>query len=252
MKADQNERPYTGNAHYCPVCKTGLKYFNPIDQEYLDMLDEHQMAHPMFSFETLNLFRYLCPKCTATDRDRLYALYIEKRLSANTQKLNMLDIAPTPALEQYLRSSPHFNYRSADLYIDRVDDKVDITDMHIYQDGRFDVFICSHVLEHVPNDMKAMRELYRVLKPGGWGIAMVPICLSIENTLEDASIQSDADRWRYYGQNDHVRMYSKDGFMNNLKAAGFKVTEIRAPFFNTGDFERCGIHKRSVLYIVEK
>ncbi len=253
INTDPTVLAYMGGAHYCPVCKTEVKYFKPADQEYLDMLDEHQLAHPLFSFETFNIFRYSCPKCYSSDRDRLYALYIEKRIGTSvSNRLNLLDIAPTPALEQYLRASPLFNYRSADLYIPNVDDKVDITDMHIYEEGRFDVFICSHVLEHVPDDLKAMRELYRVLKPGGWGIAMVPICLTIEDTLEDASIQSEADRWKYYGQNDHVRMYSRNGFISNLKTAGFKVKEIRADFFTNDETERCGIHKRSVLYIVEK
>jgi len=254
INSDPEVYAYVGDEHYCPVCKTGLKYFMPASQEYLDKLDEHQLAYPLFSFETMNIFRYSCPKCYSSDRDRLYTLYIEKRLGVQqvNKRLNLLDIAPTPALEAYLRPSPYFNYRSADLYIANVDDKVDITDMNIYEDGKFDVFICSHVLEHVPNDKKALSELYRVLKPGGWGIAMVPICMTIEDTLEDPAIQSEADRWKYYAQDDHVRMYSKQGFVNNLKSAGFKVNEITVADFSTDIFDKHGIHRRSVLYIVEK
>ncbi|GAA4459549.1 class I SAM-dependent methyltransferase [Nemorincola caseinilytica] len=252
LRSDPHHLAYMGNKYHCPVCRTGLSYFNPMSSEYLQMLDDSQHVFSLFAYETINILRYQCPRCYASDRDRLYALYIEKRLGTNCQsRYNMLDIAPTEALESYLRASSCINYRSADLFNPKADDKVDITDMNIYTDGRFDIFICSHVLEHVPDDNKAMRELRRVLKPGGWGIAMVPICLAIEETLQDDKIQTDIDRWKYYGQNDHVRAYSKKGFVTNLKNAGFKVNELGINDFGKEQFERCGIHPRSVLYIVE-
>ena len=78
-----------------------------------------------------------------------------------------------------------------------------------YSEGQFDVFICSHVLEHIPDDRKAMQELYRILKPRGYGIAMVPINLKVEMTLEDPSLQIPS-RWKYFAQDDHVRMYAKE------------------------------------------
>jgi predicted SAM-dependent methyltransferase len=97
-----------------------------------------------------------------------------------------------------------------------------------------------------------MKELHRVLKPGGWGIAMVPITNAIEETYENDSITTDADRWKYFGQDDHVRMYSKKGFVGNLEKAGFKVDQLGIDYFGSNVFERHGIHPRSILYIVSK
>ena len=246
--------PYHGENYICPVCDTHLAYFYNIGFDYLKNLEDNAYVFPMFLLETSNLTNFSCPCCRATDRDRLYALYFKKRVSANppAAKLNVVDFAPQHGLSRLLRNSPYTNYRSADLFMEGVDDKVDITDMHIYKDNSVDIFICSHVLEHVKDDLKAMKELHRVLKPGGWGIAMVPIMLSLDETLEKDSITSDADRWKYYMQNDHVRMYSKKGFMNNLKTAGFKVNEYNAAYFGLDNFKKHGIQERSVLYVVEK
>lgn len=254
LRSDPYKLPYMGDKYLCPLCNTGLEYFNPIDPAILEAADKYESVYPMFSFETANLFKYSCPRCSSSDRDRLYALYFEERL-ANApagRVYNVLDIAPS-ALRTYLKGRPDINYRSCDLFYEDVDDRgVDITDMKQYTDGQFDIFVCSHVLEHVKKDGKAMRELRRVLKPDGWGIAMVPINLSIEETFEDDSITSDADRWKYYGQDDHVRMYSRKGFVSSLENAGFKVNQLGIDHFGEAMFHKCGIHPRSVLYIVEQ
>ena len=250
LRSDPHKLPYMGDKHFCPICKTGINHFRTIDYHLIEPADRYQMVYPMFSFETMNMFAYSCPRCYSNDRDRLYALYIEKRL-ANTPegtKYNLLDIAPS-LLSGYLRAMPQINYRSADLY-NPADDKVDITDMNIYENGRFDIFICSHVLEHIKDDIKAMCELRRVLKPGGWGIAMVPITNAIEETYENDAITTDADRWKYFGQDDHVRMYSKRGFVGNLEKAGFKVDQLGLEYFGREVFDRHGNHPRSILYIV--
>ncbi|MBX2905213.1 MAG: methyltransferase domain-containing protein [Taibaiella sp.] len=249
MRADKY---HLGDQYRCPVCRLGINHFKPMDYSLLEMADKYQLNYPMFSFETANYFQFACPKCNSNDRDRLYALYIEKNFSnvPAGKKYEMLDVAPSH-LAKYLRALPFVNYRSADLY-HPADDKVDLRDMNIYEDGRWDIFVCSHVLEHIKEDQQAMNELYRVLKPGGWGIAMVPINLSIEETFEDDSITTDADRWKYYGQDDHVRMYSKKDFVNKLKKAGFKVNEYGADYFGAESFRKHGIHPRSILYIVEK
>jgi predicted SAM-dependent methyltransferase len=133
-----------------------------------------------------------------------------------------------------------------------VDYKIDITNIHQFPENSFDCIVCSHVLEHVKEDQKAVAELYRILKPGGWGILMVPIKLELEQTLEKPEIQSEADRWKYYGQNDHVRLYSKSGWLNRLKGAGFKVNQLGIEQFGKEAFTIHGIHPRSILYIVEK
>jgi hypothetical protein len=97
-----------------------------------------------------------------------------------------------------------------------------------------------------------MKELYRILKPGGWGIMMVPIVTTRDNSHEDSAIVSEADRWKYYGQHDHVRMYSKGDFVSRLSATGLKVHLYDVNYFFEEVFEYIGIHRLFVLYVVEK
>ena len=124
--------------------------------------------------------------------------------------------------------------------------------MKIYKNNSIDMFLCTHVLEHVTDDLKAMKELYRILKTGGWGIIMVPILLSINRISENPSITSEHDRWRYFGQSDHVRMYSKKGFLQRLSKAGFKIEQLGIAYFGTDVFKRNGISPKSILYVVSK
>ena len=91
-----------------------------------------------------------------------------------------------------------------------------------FADGCFDVILCNHVLEHIPNDTKAMQELYRVLKPGGWGIFQIPQDLKREKTFEDDSITDKKERAKIFGQYDHVRIYGRDYF-DKLRSVGFTV-----------------------------
>ena len=166
--------------------------------------------------------------------------------------MELLDIAPDQNLAGWLRKKQSVRYRSMDLYMDGVDDKADITDMRLYADDKFDVVICSHVLEHIAQDLKAMREIYRVLKKGGFAIVMVPIQLTLDADLQDSKWVSEADCWKYYAQGDHVRMYSKKGFVSKLEQCGFCVSQLGITHFGPESFEKHGIHRRSVLYVAEK
>eukprot|EP01030_Chromulinospumella_sphaerica_P014299 gene14299-14092_t len=125
---------------YNHVDGANLNLSLPMDYSLVEMADVHQLNYPMFSFETANYFQFACPKCNSNDRDRLYALYIEKNFSnvPAGKKYEMLDVAPSP-LAKYLKALPFVNYRSADLY-HPADDKVDLCDMNIYEDGRWDIF----------------------------------------------------------------------------------------------------------------
>lgn len=126
-----------------------------------------------------------------------------------------------------------------------------MTDLRIYQDRQFDVSICSHVLEHVADDRRALRELFRVLKPGGRGILMVPIILGLAGIDEDPAADV-GERWRRFGQHDHVRLYWKADFTERVRSAGFVVHEYDRRFFGEERFVRNGITRQSVLYMVEK
>jgi SAM-dependent methyltransferase len=248
LKSIKPERCY-----YCPVCEARLSNFNPVPEWYLKNLDKHGYVHSIFATETLNIFDYECPSCGATDRDRLYALYLRQKCATmdGTKKYEFRDFGPHPALSEAIRSYPFLNYRGADLFKEGVDDQVDITNMPIYKDDSIDIFICSHVLEHVEDDGKAIAELHRILKPGGWGIVMVPIMLTLTETHEDSSL-SESERCKYFGQASHVRIYSKQGFVQRLERSGFQVSQFGIGYFGAETFQKCGIHPRSVLYVVEK
>ncbi len=166
--------------------------------------------------------------------------------------MNSSHIAPSKNLAAYIRKHSFIKYRSLDLFMEGVDDKADITNMNIYGNDRFDIILCSHVLEHVTDDKKAMAELFRVLKPDGFAVIMAPIIINLQDDLENPDWTSDADRWKYYGQNDHVRQYSKSGFIKKMEHAGFKMLQFGIDYFGEETFHRYGINFRSVLYIGKK
>ena len=245
---------YMGSTYACPVCGTGLRRFKPIWKSFVRKLEEHGFVHPIDSLETFNVASHTCPACGASDRERLYALYLEERFRSldQTRRRTLVDFAASPGLSRRLRALPFVAYRTADLYRPGVDDRVDISNMAIYGDGAIDMFICSHVLEHVPDDRRAMRELFRVLKPGGFGIVMVPLVVGVEETHEDRSIVAPAARWKHYAQDDHLRLYGRRDFVRRLEEAGFNVLQLSVDHFGRERFRRAGIHANSVLYVAEK
>jgi SAM-dependent methyltransferase len=162
-----------------------------------------------------------CPSCGARDRQRYLWLYLERKTNLLVDRLRVLHFAPERIFEEWLGSQPNLDYVSTDLERPRAMVKADITELP-FPDDSFDVILCSHVLEHVVEDRKAMRELYRVLRPGGWALVLVPIDFSRSETFEDPTIVTPADRERLFGQDDHVRLYGRD-FTARLEEAGFTV-----------------------------
>jgi SAM-dependent methyltransferase len=208
----------------CPCCGARPGHFLPIPDSYIEECRARGVRHPLDAWETLNLHAYLCPGCGATDRDRLQTLFLQDRLQPG---MRVLEIAPSPPVSNWLRSQLEIFYRSADLEMPSADDKVDVTDMRLYAAGAFDVVICSHVLEHVADDLRAMREIRRVLTPGGEAALLVPISLLVEDVDEDPLVADEAERWRRFGQGDHVRVYGRGGFERRLSQAGFKVERFQ-------------------------
>jgi ubiquinone/menaquinone biosynthesis C-methylase UbiE len=119
-----------------------------------------------------------------------------------------------------------------------------------YGDGSVDIILCSHVLEHIPEDRKAMAEIRRVLKPGGFAVLLVPLVVGVDETHEDPSIVSEELRWKYFGMGDHVRQYGKRDFVARLEAAGLKVEQLGIDYFGADAFQRAAIADNSVLYVV--
>lgn len=237
----------------CPVCGSHFSNFYPLPASYIEIFNKICVDYSLEDFETLNVGQYACPACNASDRDRLYVLFVNDLIGRVAgRKLAVLDIAPAPALSNWLQLKDNINYRSADLYSPLAMDKVNIQDMDIYHDAQFDLVICSHVLEHVPDDIKAMSELYRVLKPNGFAILMVPILLTQSEIIENPDEVDVVERWKKYGQDDHVRMYSKSGFVGRLESVGFSINFLDVENFGANVFRMNGIAAGSVLYVGKK
>ena len=166
----------------------------------------------------------LSPSTLSLERHRLLWLYLKEETDFFTSKKNVLHMAPEQCFLPLFRKQQNVTYTTADLYSPIADIKADICDLP-FKDNTFDVVFCNHVLEHIPNDTLAMKELFRVLKPSGFGIFQVPIELSRDETFEDDSITDKKERAKIFGQYDHVRVYGRDYF-NKLRSIGFKVEEV--------------------------
>lgn len=240
--------------YYCPVCERPVKDFMPLPDFYREQAELHGYLYSLDDAETLNYKQYSCPHCSSSDRERLYALFLREKAACHEskRKLDIVEFAPVKPLGQMIKKLGVFKIRTADLFLKEADDKVNLEDMTLYPDEVFDCFICSHVLEHVSDDTKALRELLRILKPGGWGILMVPIILSLNEIDEDPSLTDEGERWRRFGQNDHLRMYSKKGFIRRAEEAGFTVKQYGWQHFSSELFNKAGIEMKSIMYVVEK
>ncbi|MBE7629885.1 class I SAM-dependent methyltransferase [Tenacibaculum piscium] len=175
----------------------------------------------------------LSPSTLSLERHRLLWLYLQNETiflasnnlnSSSDKKLKVLHIAPEQCFLDIFRKQKNLDYITADLESPIADVKADICDLP-FKDNEFDVVFCNHVLEHITDDTKAMQELYRVLKVGGFGIFQIPQDLSREKTFEDDSITDEKERTKIFGQYDHVRVYGRDYF-DKLRSIGFKVDEV--------------------------
>lgn len=243
------------NAPYkCSVCQKQVFEFLPLAKYYTENLRNHGFPYKPEEGETINFEQYLCPHCGAADRDRLYACYLKEKLSylSGNDPVLLLDIAPSLPLGNFINTYKNITRHTADMLVEGADFAVDITNMPEINSDTYDILICSHVLEHVEDDKKALSELYRVLKPRGWGIIMVPIILTLDQIDEDPQVTDDGERWRRFGQFDHVRLYNKSGFVERVEAAGFSVKQLGMDYFGKSVFEKYGITETSILYIGEK
>jgi SAM-dependent methyltransferase len=168
----------------------------------------------------------LSPSTLSLERHRLMWLFLRDQTSFFTAdtELKVLHIAPEQCFLDIFRKQKNLDYTTSDLESPIADVKADICNLP-FKENEFDVVFCNHVLEHITDDTKAMQELYRVLKPGGFGIFQVPQDLNRSTTFEDNSIIDKKERAKIFGQYDHVRIYGRDYF-DKLKATGFQVDEV--------------------------
>jgi SAM-dependent methyltransferase len=166
----------------------------------------------------------LSPSTLSLERHRLLWLYLKNETDFFNEAKKVLHFAPEQAFYKRFRKMTHLYYVTTDLNSPLADVKADISKLP-FEDNSFDVILCNHVLEHIPNDTKAMQELFRVMKVGGMGIFQIPQDLSREKTFEDNSITDKKERAKIFGQYDHVRVYGRDYF-DKLRSIGFKVEEV--------------------------
>ena len=166
----------------------------------------------------------LSPSTLSLERHRLLWLYLKNETDFFSKNLKVLHFAPEQCFLKRFKALGNLDYTTTDLESPIADVKADICNLP-FNENEFDVILCNHVLEHIPDDTKAMQELYRILKPGGFGVFQIPQDLSREKTFEDNSITDKKERAKIFGQYDHVRIYGRDYF-DKLRSIGFKVDEV--------------------------
>lgn len=199
---------YRGNRYECPLC--GRRYRKLLPYGYVTSRENA-----------------LCPHCLSLERHRLLWLYLERETTLFKSLPHLLHIAPEVCLMRHLK--PHYKssperYQTADLESPLADLHFDIQQIPLAEES-FDVVICNHLMEHVEDDLRAMRELHRILKKGGWGVLLSPVDLQRATTFEDDSITDPKERTRIFGQYDHRRLYGND-FSDRLREAGFEVEDL--------------------------
>lgn len=246
-----------GGRFRCSVCKRDVRCFAPLAESFFRNWSKHGFDLPLDRLEMINLHQYSCPWCGVSDRDRLFVLYFEE-IAKDIQhrpSCRFIEFAPIGALTRNLRLlfGQNVDYRTADFMMPGVDDFVDLCDMRAtYRDNSVDAFLCSHVLEHVPDDRQAFRELFRILRPGGWGVLLAPIHLDLNESREGGGLMSEEDRWKHFGQDDHLRLYSKADFESRIREAGFTLEIIGPEFFSSATLQRHGLLAHSTLYVARK
>lgn len=201
---------------FAPLVYFGTKYEDPINGK---------MYRKFLSYgygELAKKNNALCPGSLSLERHRLLWLYLKEKTDFFTHQHKMLHIAPELCFYKLFKALRNIDYTTGDY-------KSPIADIHFdlhkapFDENTFDIILCNHVLEHVNDSQQCMRELYRIMKPGGWGIFQVPLDTNRSKTLEDENILTEEDREKYYWQKDHLRLFGLD-YKDKLAEAGFEVT----------------------------
>jgi predicted SAM-dependent methyltransferase len=223
---------YIGNKVECNVCRKHYRKFLP-----------YGYVNPRENA--------LCPNCLALERHRLMQLYLQYKTNFYTSNPHVLHVAPEYCfIKRFSRLLGDF-YTTADLESPLAKVKMDVQAIP-FPDNSFEVIFCNHLLEHVENDIKALQELYRVLKPGGWGIIQSPINYRRATTYEDPSIVDPEERTKHFGQHDHVREFGAD-YAQRLAKGGFEVRVINyAETLPPSIIKRHALPENEIIYHVRK
>ena len=196
----------------------------------------------------------MCPNCNSLERHRFLSFFINHKLNIKEKNIKLLHFAPEKSFYDIFENLENIEYYTGDIeksyYVKEI---IDIQNIQ-YPDNFFNLIICNHVLEHVPDDKKAMKELYRIIQPvseDNGVIIMVPIDFNSQTTLEKEEYNTPELREKYYGQHDHVRMYGMD-FQDKLEEVGFNVEvfDCNSPFFKNS--KKYGFNNDDVIYYCTK
>ena len=222
-----------GRSVTCPICSKSFKKFLPYGR-----INPRQNA--------------LCPNCLSLERHRLIWLYLKERTTFFKGKQSVLHIAPEGCFIRRFEDIHQEKYITADLESPLAKVKTDIHHMP-FGSNTFDVVLCNHVLEHVRDDIQAIKEITRVLKPGGFAILQVPFFHPVpEKTFSDPSVTDRKTREKLFGQDDHVRRYGKD-YTLRIHQGGLKALEEN--FVNSLPDEqrkRYGLAEGEIIFKGEK
>ncbi len=225
---------YRGNNVECPVCEKSFRKFLSYGSD---------VAHRD---------NVLCPYDLTLERHRLMWIFLKEKTDFFTKAdLSVMHIAPEQCFHKKFKKQENLNYKTGDLVSPIVDMHFDLHEIPL-EDNQFEVIFCNHVMEHVDDDLQCMKELYRIMKPGGWGIMQVPIDSTRNETYEDPTITSPEEREKHFWQYDHVRLYGLH-YPKRLEEAGFKVDVYDfSEEMPEEKFKRYRIPKEELLYVVRK
>lgn len=225
---------YKGDQVECPVCEKSFSKFLSYGSD---------VAHRE---------NVLCPYDLTLERHRLMWMYLKDHSNFfKAEKLDVLHIAPEQCFHKKFKQQQNLNYLTGDLVSPIADMHFDLHQIPL-EENRFDIVFCNHVLEHVEDAHQCMTELFRVMKPGGWGILQVPQDFSREKTYEDATITSPEEREKHFWQKDHVRLFGMD-YPDWLRKAGFEVETFDPnKAYSPEIVSRYRLIKQEMLYIVSK
>lgn len=225
---------YAGNKVVCTCCNRSFREFAPFGDN-----------------RRKNAW---CPNCESLERHRLLWMYLEHKTNLYSAPLKVLHIAPEAVFFRLFKTKKNIDYYPGDIYphlCPRGTAYFDLLNPD-FPDNSFDVIICNHVFQYIENDKKAMKNIYKLMKIGGWGIMQVPIDTTRSVTYEDNSIIDPLERERAFGLKDHVRYYGYD-YADRLRNAGFKVSvDDYTAAFTDQEIHKYGFWKGDAVYYCTK
>lgn len=230
----------------CYMCNNEFYSYYPFDRKYLKL---REIESGVKYTEQDIIVQYRCPCCDSLSRKRMMFAYLEPLMDGFGDILYM---SPSQSGMNYIKSRlPMSTIITNDKFEESCDYNYDIEDMAGFEDNSFDLIICSHILEHVGSDVNALKEMYRVIRPEGVIVVIVPIMLEGDVIEEDNTLTIE-ENWRRFGDATHVRAYSKDGMFSRIKGLGYEVLKIEKEYFDKEFQYKNALAESDCLYIIRK